>query len=266
MALDPIHRLQVLARRRGKPRGAARELEGVVLERILAVGEKQIARLADEIEVRTGCSLEARSALDFGCGRGRLAIPLAARCKHVYGLDIRPAILRQAAHNAERQKVDNVEWIEAARLPELNGRYDMVLSFHVFQHIPPREGERILTTLLAGMRPGGVGAIHLTLRRSDSASGWLRWVRANSSGDPSKSSRGLHLSFPYMLMTSYSLNRVGRIFAGCGIADWHTNWHSRSGPVDAVTIIFRKADPAARTQASNGQRVGRQAAQPDACL
>jgi SAM-dependent methyltransferase len=252
-----VHQLLIYARRRGHaPKGPLRAPDGEALDRIFAVGEKQLERLAKEIELRTRCSLESRTALDFGCGRGRIAIPLAARCAHVYGLDVRPGILAQADRNAKLQRVENVEWLDAARLSELKGRYDAVVSLFVFQHIPSREGERILATLLDGMRPGGVGAIHFVLRPGDPVLRWLRWMRARTSRNPFNVLRQLYWSYSYLSMGSYSLNRVARIFAGCGITDWHTNWHSRSGPIDAVTIIFHKAAPATPTRVSDQHAAG----------
>jgi 2-polyprenyl-3-methyl-5-hydroxy-6-metoxy-1,4-benzoquinol methylase len=197
-------------------------------------GYKDVARLATTIEALTGSALNSRRALDFGCGVGRLALPLAERCDHVYGLDVSPSVLREADRNARDMNLSNVEWVEAERLAELSGRYDLVLSTFVLQHIPVREGERIFAALLRGLRPGGIGAINVVLRPSHPVAGLLRWTRTLV--------RGWDPGYPYMLMRSYSLNRLGRLLADAGITEWHarftpgTTWRS----YDDVNIIFRK--------------------------
>jgi 2-polyprenyl-3-methyl-5-hydroxy-6-metoxy-1,4-benzoquinol methylase len=187
-------------------------------ERFYEKGEQQVATLQARIEAQTGRSLESCRALDFGCGAGRTALPLARRCEYLYGLDVSQARLREADRNAKRLNLSNVEWLEAEALADLSGQYDLVVSFWVFQHIASREGERIFATILKGLRPGGVGAIHFALRPRF---------------------RGSGLSYLYMLTNSYSLHRLGRVLADEGITEWHARWHTQ--PVtDDVTIIFRK--------------------------
>jgi 2-polyprenyl-3-methyl-5-hydroxy-6-metoxy-1,4-benzoquinol methylase len=205
-------------------------------------GKRQLARLEREIEALTGCTLEGRRALDYGCGVGRLALPLAERCEHVYGLDISLRALDGAGKRAKRLNLNNVEWMHADRLAELSGRYDMVESMLVFQHIPSREGERIFQTLVQGLRPGGVGAIQLTLRPSRPLAGF---VNSSSKPKPSgsrlvKIARKLDLSYPYMLMHSYSLNRICALLADAGAPQVNVRWHPRAGKYDVVTIIFHK--------------------------
>jgi cyclopropane fatty-acyl-phospholipid synthase-like methyltransferase len=208
-----------------------RRLEGEARERFFDTGSKRVARLATEIEAHTGRKLESCRALDFGCGIGRLSLPLAERCEHVYGVDVMPSVLEEAHANARQLNLRNVEWLETDRLSELAGRYDLVLSMWVFQHIPSREGERIFATILSGLRPGGVGAIHFTIRPSPLLSQLVR-----------RTGRSMRLaynpwSYMYMLMNSYSLNRLGKVLTAAGITEWHAKWH---GPYPAVTLIFRK--------------------------
>jgi 2-polyprenyl-3-methyl-5-hydroxy-6-metoxy-1,4-benzoquinol methylase len=195
-------------------------------------GQRQLARLAREIEGYTGCTLDSRRALDFGCGVGRLAMPLAQSCEHVYGLDVSRSALEGADRRAKKLHLTNVEWLEAHRLPELSGSYDLVLSMLVFQHIPSREGERIFDTLVRGLRPGGVGAIQLTVRPSRPLAGLLR--------------AGLDWSYPYMLIHSYSLNRLGEILAAAGATQSHLRWHPADGAHEVVTVIFQKDPPASQ--------------------
>ena len=199
-------------------------------ERFFKTGSEQVAKLTARIESQTGFRTQPARVLDFGCGVGRTALPLAQRCAHVYGLDVSPAVLREADRYAQSMSLANVEWMMADRLDELLGKYDLVMSFWVFQHIPSREGERIFTKLIGGLTPGGAGAIHFTLKPS---------FRADR-------------SYPYMLMNSYSLNRIGRLLADQGIAEWHVKWRARpaSRSYDNATLIFRK--PEVATEVTEG--------------
>jgi trans-aconitate methyltransferase len=213
-------------------------------------GYKQLDRLASKIQAYTGASLESRRALDFGCGWGRLAIPLAERCERVYGVDVSPAVLQEAERNANRVNVSNIEWLETERLSELSGRYDLLISTAVFQHIPVREGERLFATLVHGLRPGGVAAVNMVLRPSHPWVELFRWIRSSprSSPSPPNMPRGRAQSHVqmlrqhrHMLMGAYSLNRLGRLLANEGVSVWHARFmRGTASPFDAVTIFFRK--------------------------
>jgi SAM-dependent methyltransferase len=57
--------------------------------------------------------LEALRVLDVGCGAGRLTLWLAARVKHVIGLDRDPTAIRDARRLAGAARLANVEFHEA---------------------------------------------------------------------------------------------------------------------------------------------------------
>jgi 2-polyprenyl-3-methyl-5-hydroxy-6-metoxy-1,4-benzoquinol methylase len=252
---DPVRESQMYVRRAAHllhkkgvltvgPNHKAPRLGGEASEQFYENGKRQLARLAREIEAHTGCTLESRRALDFGCGVGRVALPLAERCEYVYGLDVSRGALEGADASAKHRNLSNVEWLEADRLAELGGRYDLVISLLVFQHIPSREGEWIFDTLVRGLRPGGVGAIQLTLRPSRPLAGFFHTRRKSGSGgaNPMNLVRMWDWSYPYMLIHSYSLNRICQLLADAGALQSHVRWHPPAGAHDVVTIIFHKTD------------------------
>ncbi len=108
-------------------------LDAAARARFFDTGRRQVAELAARIEAHTGSTLQARRALDYGCGVGRLTLPLAERCEHVYGVDVSPSMLHEADRNARHMSLGNVEWVPAHRLAELAGSYDLVQSSLVFQ-------------------------------------------------------------------------------------------------------------------------------------
>lgn len=237
MAVDPIHRSQLALRRAGKllrRAGALPEeryrhetLQGESLQRFYEHGEREIQRVIADFEAHTGARVDGRRILDFGCGMGRLALPLAERAEFVYGVDLLPGELAAADRAARARGLTNVEWLESTRLSELAGRYDLAISYWVFQHIPTREGERLLAEIVDGLAPGGFAALHF-LVRTESALGLVR---------------RLNIKNIYAAVHSYSLNRLGAVLAQAGIRDWHVTWWGERPHADA-TLFFRKPDGA----------------------
>src|SRR2546430_16092007 len=121
-----LHDRLYLRRRRDRGWVPSYEAGRLTWERALETGYQQVAQLTRTLEAHTGSPLDSLRALDFGCGWGRLALPLAERCEHVYGLDVAPAVLREAERNAKKMNVSNVEWMDSGKLAELSGRYELV--------------------------------------------------------------------------------------------------------------------------------------------
>jgi 2-polyprenyl-3-methyl-5-hydroxy-6-metoxy-1,4-benzoquinol methylase len=215
-------------------------------------GRKGLAELAAAIETYTGITLENSDALDFGCGRGRYTLALAERCRRVYGIDQSAAALDDAQRNAEHMNLSNIEWANAERLGELSGRYDMVLSVDVFQHIRARAGERTFAELLAGLRPGGVGAIELPLRPARPLAQLVTFHNPTARAvlNPLGLARAWNASRAYTLLNSYSLNRLGRLLAAADVRVWHVRFRPRSPmrAYDSAMVIFAKSAPGATTR------------------
>jgi 2-polyprenyl-3-methyl-5-hydroxy-6-metoxy-1,4-benzoquinol methylase len=218
---------------------------------VLRRGSKRVESIAEAIEEATGATLEGRHALDFGCGVGRIAVPLAEHCEHVYGLDLSEAILREARENAQRMNVNNFETVPSERLGELAGRYDLLISLNVLQHIRVPEGEQIFARLLDGLRPGGVGFVNVVLRPPHPLLKVMRWTfRPAHAWRPRRKTHRLNpsslgvvdFSYGYMMRRSYSLNRLGGLLAQAGIERWHVHYNrnpERHG-FDSAALVFAK--------------------------
>ena len=134
-------------------------------EAFFETGEEDVAALLLAIDAVLGRSAVLTRTLDFGCGAGRLTLPLARQAEHVVACDIAPTILGHARQNAEHAGLHNVTFIgrdELDRLPF--GTFDFICSLLVFEHMSGGGYEvvRKLTMLLA---PGGVAALHIPMRR-----------------------------------------------------------------------------------------------------
>src|SRR4051812_8158963 len=63
-------------------------------------GKADISALLSAIASLLGRELPLTSTLDFGCGAGRLPVPLARRSPAIVACDIAPAMLAHARRNA----------------------------------------------------------------------------------------------------------------------------------------------------------------------
>ena len=166
--------------------------------RFFESGEADVAQLlAIAGQVNRG------SALDFGCGVGRLALALTRHFESVVGCDVSPAMLDIA-----RRNVPDAHFVSTP-----SGQFDFVISLIVFQHIPVRDGLDTLTKLLGMLAPGGVAILHFTLRRPGgplrrfarrirAAIPLVHRIASRLSGDK----RGL----PYMQMNEYDEVEIQR--------------------------------------------------------
>ncbi len=104
-------------------------------EEFYATGEAEVAGLLAGLEGDGGLTVRYGSALDFGCGVGRLSRALAARFDTVVGVDIAEGMLRRAeALNAGRENLRFVRTGAADLAPLPDGGFDLVLSFIALQH------------------------------------------------------------------------------------------------------------------------------------
>ena len=137
--------------------------EGVRDEEFLETGEADIALLLPAISALLGRDVPLTSVLDFGCGAGRLTIPLARRAVRVVACDVSPSVLEHARNNVRDAGLSNVAFVEAR---EVEGQFDFICSLLVFQHIRPAEGYKIIRNLLRLLSPHGVAVLQLTMEPS----------------------------------------------------------------------------------------------------
>jgi SAM-dependent methyltransferase len=129
-------------------------------------GAQDVARTLELLDSLAGGRV-FRHALDFGCGVGRLTIPLSSRCQRISGADISEGMLAEARRNAGEAGAHNADFVSSDALIEDAGgdRFDLVHSYIVFQHIAPRVGLEITRKLLHRLEAGGFGALHYTFAR-----------------------------------------------------------------------------------------------------
>jgi ubiquinone/menaquinone biosynthesis C-methylase UbiE len=200
-------------------------------EAFFASGEADVAHLFDLI---ARPDFAPRSALDFGCGVGRLTRALAKRVDRVAGVDAAESMLRLA-----RENVPDAAFSET--IPDR--RFDLIVSLIVFQHIPIRRGEALLDELLRHLETGGVAALHVTFRRSGSS--LRRLARAIRARVPlvhriAQRIRG-ERPMPYMQMNEYDQERVLAIMRRHGCGEPRIVPTNHGGIEGAIVIAQRKS-------------------------
>lgn len=212
------------------------------LERFFASGEEFISEILSMASRLAGAEFRPKSALDFGCGVGRLVIPLSRRCDRVVGVDVSPSMIREAVENCRKRNRTNVVFHDSVQAAGAAGKFDFINSFIVFQHIPPDRGYAILRQLVDSLAPGGVAALHFTFLIRTSAPrravGWLR-RRFNFVNALINMAKGKALGTPFMQMNGYRMNDLLAVVHDAGCKDSLVSFTNHQGHLGAI-LVFRK--------------------------
>ena len=126
-----------------------------------ASGHEDYARYVQPFLEKMHFDPRGKTALEIGCGIGRLARCLAEDFNEVIGVDVSPEMISRAI----------AEGIPHARFLAVSGgglegvetaSVDFVLSFAVFQHVPDKDAiRRYFRETARVLRPGGIFRLHM---------------------------------------------------------------------------------------------------------
>lgn len=233
-------------------------LDEKALEEIFRSGENCVKGFLSHAEARFAWK-PSGAALEFGCGVGRLLLPLARRFESVTGVDVSESMLREAEHHCRRTGSENVHLLVCDdSLTSLHPGYDFILSYLVFQHLPVRRGEAVLRRLLELLRPGGVAVLHFTTHRTGSP--WrqvvhvlrrnflpLHWI-ANAVS-------GMRVDEPLMQTNLYRRDRIDDILASHGITEVEAVPMRHGDHVGLMLYLQRPQNPNSNERPETVQRV-----------
>lgn len=187
---------------------------------------------------------QPRSILDFGCGVGRVVIPFASLAGRAVGMDVSVSMLAEARRNCEELGVSGIEWVESDdQLSRLAESFDLVHSFIVFQHIPPRRGRDIFRRLIEKINPGGVGAVQVCYSKSHFAGNWGN-PPANSSSNDLDAVSGNAIELPpgvdpEMQMNSYNVTELLFLIQAAGVHRLHLEFTDHGGEL-GLFLFFQR--------------------------
>jgi SAM-dependent methyltransferase len=208
-------------------------------------GEVHLERLLSIVRGRLDAAFRPQRALDFGCGVGRILIPLATRCREVTGVDVSPAMLAEARRNCDASGASHVRLrLSDDDLSALDGEFDLVHSYIVLQHVPVERGERIVRALASRLAAGGIGIFHVTYARAASSrlARILYWARTRIPGAHWALNLALGRSgrAPLMQNNLYSVTRLLDMLWRAGCEEVHVRFTDHQGN-RGVLLFARRA-------------------------
>lgn len=189
-------------------------LTGYEKEEFFHSGEEHVKKILATLR-EINPSFSPSRSLDFGCGVGRVAIPLARESTSVLGVDVAPGMLSEAEKNACERGADKVCFSQT-----ITGQFNLIHSAMVFQHIPPHRGLQILSDLASRVEPGGMIVLQMPYHRD--AAVWLRSATIIKRRVPLINgmvnlAEGRKFTYPTMTMFCYDIPAVFAIFRRTGI-------------------------------------------------
>ncbi len=207
------------------------QIDPAARARFYESGESEMGNVLHWFDYDVSARPSNGTALDIGCGVGRLTYAMAHHMPAVVGYDVSESMLRIAREAAPSNATFTAE------LPA--GPFEWINSFIAFQHIPPVEGLALLSTALGRASPGAFASIHVTVWNEAPPSETLlarltRWRNRRVQRQDGHDIGSL------IQMYAYNLNDVVRIFTERGFSRLVLR-HTDHGGYKGAWIIARRA-------------------------
>jgi SAM-dependent methyltransferase len=139
------------------------EISSELRTKFFASGERLIINLIEFVRKHLDHEFDIGRSLDFGCGVGRLLIPMAKHSKEAVGVDVAESMLELTKKNLIRAGILNASVVLGDdTLSRIVGKFNFINSYIVLQHVPPERGMALIGKLLSLLEIGGVGSLQLT--------------------------------------------------------------------------------------------------------
>jgi ubiquinone/menaquinone biosynthesis C-methylase UbiE len=138
-----------------------RERGGWDPEAFYATGRREVGRVLEHVR-SLGLRIPSGTALDFGCGAGRLSLALADHFDGVVGVDISSSMLDTARrHNEHGERVRFRLNVEPHLEQFASDRFAFIYSNITLQHVPRRPAEAYIAEFFRVLAPGGVAVFQV---------------------------------------------------------------------------------------------------------
>jgi 2-polyprenyl-3-methyl-5-hydroxy-6-metoxy-1,4-benzoquinol methylase len=209
-------------------------------------GEALVDRMFAIIEAGLMPGFAPVSMLEYGCGLGRLAIPLSRRPGSVTAVDRSPVMLELARREAERRGAGHIAFEALNVFHATSRKFDLVVCYHVLQRLTRQQGKSLLRALVDRISPGGVGVFQWPLATGASAGVQVtRWAREYLPGVNRVINRLRDKSSgdPFIPTHAHSLDDVLSVVkaAGCGT---HVLFEQSDGLDYAIAFARKPGGPA----------------------
>lgn len=202
-----------------------------------ASGEAHARWVLAMARARVRADFAPRRALDFGCGVGRVAIPLAAEVDAVVGVDVSPHMLEEAERNAAHLGCNRTTWVLSDdTLSRVEGSFDLVHTCIVLQHIDIPRGRTLFRRMVELVAPGGVGALQVTYAKAAHAD---RFGQPPAVTTPRLPITRLFSGDPEMQMNAYPLGELAFILQSAGIPSFSAEFTDHGGELGVFLFFGR---------------------------
>jgi SAM-dependent methyltransferase len=129
---------------------------GVAEARFWTTGEGALRKISAMLSRHDFGDSKAKIAADYGCGIGRVTVPLSTIFREIHAYDISEPHLRMAMDHAESAGAKNITFHQVRNVLEGLQPCDFFYSRIVFQHNPPPIIRELVRNALRCLRPGGL--------------------------------------------------------------------------------------------------------------
>jgi SAM-dependent methyltransferase len=225
-----------------------------------ASGEALVDAMLRTIELRLAPHFAPTAILEYGCGVGRLALPLAGhaarRAGSVVAVDRSAAMLRIARAEAERRGLTNIAFCTPAELEATPRTFDFITCYLVLQRMAPAEGVALIRRLVARLASGGIGAFHVPYGTTTSplvdASRWLREHVPALNGLANVVRRHPY-DQPFIPTHTYDLTEIFRVIDEAAIEAVHVGFDRHEGLATALLFVEKPMNRQQDARADQGR-------------
>jgi 2-polyprenyl-3-methyl-5-hydroxy-6-metoxy-1,4-benzoquinol methylase len=218
-------------------------------------GERLVDWIFRTIDLRLVPEFAPASILEYGCGVGRLALPLSRRGAPVVAVDRSPAMLDVARQHSD-QEGDRITFETPRQFFAARRQFDLVSCYLLFQRLPRREGLSLLRQLLACIRPDGIGVFQFPYKQTTGAGiAVARWMRERIPmvNTALNLARGKPAADPFVPSHTYDLDEIFSAFNELAVESCEVAFEHQPGfdslvvfvraPSATAEIPAREADP-----------------------